>query len=131
MKTVLTAEESAATTGQHRWGTLSWLASAELQNTAHTAMAYVVIRQGQQNPRHRHNTCEELLHLLQGQLTHSVGDETHTLTAGDTITIPAGAFHHAVNIGDEDAHMIVVYATAARDFELEADVLAKGSDHDG
>lgn len=119
MKPVFSTTEAQNNTSNYPWGTLTWLASSDLDNTNHTAMAYVVIAKDQKNPRHRHVTCEELLHLLKGKLVHSIGDETYELTAGDTITIPAGAYHNAINTGDEDAHMVVVYSSAQRDFELE------------
>lgn len=128
MKTVHSASQAETSTSRHSWGTLTWLASRDLQNTDHTAMAYVVIEKGQQNPRHRHNACAELLHLIRGELDHTVGDEHFHLSSGDTINIPAGVFHNAVNTGGEDAHMIVVYSTAERDFELESDYLQRMAD---
>ena len=60
-----------------------------------------------------------MLYLLRGTITHTLGDETFTMQAGDTISIPAGVFHNGINDGDEDAEMIVAYDTATRDFVLE------------
>jgi quercetin dioxygenase-like cupin family protein len=53
---------------------------------------------------------------------HSLGNETFTLSAGDTITIPAGVFHDAKCISDEDADTIVAYSEGIRQFEKESDV---------
>lgn len=119
MKTILTDTESHATTLSYDWGTLRWLAGETVQNAHHLSAAYVIIKAGCANPRHRHNQAEEALHLLTGTLHHTLGDEAMHLNAGDTIVIPAGVFHNARTIGDEDAHMIVMYSTPARDFELE------------
>jgi quercetin dioxygenase-like cupin family protein len=58
--------------------------------------------------------------VLSGRLRHTVGDGAVTLEAGDTLGIPPGEFHNAVNIGQEDADVIVAYSTGERDFELEA-----------
>ncbi len=61
--------------------------------------------------------------MLKGTIVHSLGNESYTLSAGDTITIPAGVFHDAKCISDEDADMIVVYSEGIRLFEKESDVL--------
>ena len=60
-----------------------------------------------------------MLYLLNGHLEHSLGEDRIMLQAGDSITIPAGMFHNAANVGSEDADMIVAFSSAHRDFELE------------
>jgi quercetin dioxygenase-like cupin family protein len=113
------SEQSEAETVHHEWGSLCWLAGERLRNATGVTVGRVVIRKGASNPRHCHPTCEEVLHLLRGRLRHSVGDDTFVLEPGDTITLPAGVYHDAVSIGDEDAEMFVAYSSARRDFELE------------
>ncbi|UCH36688.1 MAG: cupin domain-containing protein [Armatimonadota bacterium] len=71
------------------------------------------------NPRHSHPNCDEALHLLRGTLEHSVGDEMVMMNAGDTLVVPAGVAHQAVNVGSEDADMIVAYNTGERQFQRE------------
>ena len=66
--------ESETKTVVEDWGTLTWLASAEL-TSSHITVGRVVIKQGRSNPRHCHDNCEEVLYLLQGELKHSFGDE--------------------------------------------------------
>ena len=102
------------------WGTLNWLASEALMGTKGQTLGRVTIRKGKHNPRHRHNRSEEVLYLLSGRLRHTVGDGSVILEPGDTLLIPAGVFHNAFSIGDEDAEMIVAYPTAQRDFEPES-----------
>ena len=101
------------------WGSLLWLASRQIGNAQGLTLGRVVIKRGRSNPRHRHVSCEEALYLLRGRLEHTVGDRSVTLEAGDTLAIPAGVFHNATSIGEEDADMIVAYSSGARDFELE------------
>ena len=101
------------------WGSLRWLASQEIGNAEHLTLGRVTIKAGHSNPRHAHSNCEEVLYLLAGKLEHSIGDEVVTLNPGDTITLPAGSFHDARSVGQEDADMIVVYNTPQRDFTLE------------
>ena len=118
--TVRTAAESESTTIEEPWGRLRWLASAPIGNAEGVTVGHVVIKAGQANPRHSHTTCEEVLVLLRGRLRHSMGGETVALEAGDTLTVAAGVVHHAVNVGDEDAEMIVAYSSGVRDFVPEA-----------
>jgi len=101
------------------WGSLSWLASRKLGNAEGLTLGRVVIKKGCCNPRHIHNSCEEVLYLLKGKLEHTMGDKKVVLDAGDTLVVAAGVPHNAVSIGDVDADMIVAYSSGARDFVLE------------
>jgi len=101
------------------WGSLTWLASREIGNADGVTVGRVVIKRGRSNPRHAHNACEEVLYLLAGELDHTIGGETVRLTAGDTLTVPAGAFHNAASVGSVEADMIVVYSSGTRDFVKE------------
>lgn len=116
---VFSASYGEAARVETSWGSLRWLANREVGNVAGLTLGRVVIRRGQSNPRHAHQTCEEVLYLLAGRLEHTVGDQSVTLGPGDTLAIPASAFHNARSIGDEDADMIVAYSTGERDFVLE------------
>ena len=118
-RTMYHGNESLAARQEQDWGVLRWLASADIGNAAGLTLGHVTLKAGVANPRHCHRTCEEVLYLLRGTLTHTLGDESFPMGPGDTISIPAGVFHNGVNTGAEDAEMIVVYDTATRDFVLE------------
>jgi glucosamine-6-phosphate deaminase len=113
------AEEAANHIVDEGWGNLNWLANESLTGSRDITLGRVIIRPGRHNRRHRHPGSEEVLYLLKGTLRHSIGDSNVVMNAGDTISIPAGVFHNAVNIGDEDADMIVAHSSGCRDFELE------------
>lgn len=101
------------------WGQLTWLAGKQYGNADGLVLGRVTLKAGMSNPRHRHPGCEEVLYMLQGKIEHSLGDDIYTLSAGDTITIPAGVFHDAKCISEEDADMIVAYSEGIRLFEPE------------
>lgn len=103
-------------TQRHPWGTITWLAGNPACETAGTTLGRVRIDPGKSNPCHRHNRCEEVLHLLAGCLKHTLGDEEFTVSAGDTLVIPAGVNHQAINNGTETADMMVAYNNNTRDF---------------
>jgi quercetin dioxygenase-like cupin family protein len=117
--TVRSAAEAEGQRIVEGWGSLNWLASAQIGNAEGVTVGRVTIRPGQANPRHSHSTCEEVLYLLVGRLEHWIGDECVILEAGDTLTVPANVAHYAVNVGDGDADMIVAYSSGERDFHLE------------
>jgi quercetin dioxygenase-like cupin family protein len=116
---IYTEQEAVEKRIDEDWGSLTWLASQGIGNARGLTLGRVMIRPGHSNPRHCHTNCEEALYLLRGRLEHSVADETIVLSAGDVLTVPAGVMHHATNIGDDDADMIVSYSSGLRDFELE------------
>ena len=96
------------------WGSITWLANKTLLEVDGMIVGRVVIKPGMENPRHCHPNSDEILYLLKGKLEHSLGDEKVILEEGDTLRVQAGIVHNAVNIGDEDADMIVVYPTSDR-----------------
>ncbi len=120
MRRVLyTAAEAEASAVHEEWGSLAWKASANIGNAEGLTLGRVLIRRGHKNPRHTHNTTEEVLYLMRGRLRHTLGGEEYVLEAGDTLRIPPGVYHDAENIGEEDADMVVVYASGHRDFQRE------------
>jgi oxalate decarboxylase/phosphoglucose isomerase-like protein (cupin superfamily) len=44
------------------------------------------------------------------------------MNAGDTLVVPPGIMHNAVNIGEGDADMIVAYSSGTRDFHPEENI---------
>jgi quercetin dioxygenase-like cupin family protein len=101
------------------WGRLTWLASREIGNSRTMTFGRVVIPADQENPRHRHPNCDEILHLLSGRLEHSLEEERFVLQAGDTICIPAGQWHHARALDGRDAEMVICFSSADRQTEFE------------
>ncbi len=114
---VLSADDAARTRVEADWGSLTWLAGRTVGNAGGISVARVVIRTGRSNPPHRHPDCEEVLHLLAGELRHYVGQAHVRLLPGDTLAVPAGQAHYAVSTAREDAEMIVAYSSADRGFE--------------
>lgn len=101
---------------QFPWGEITWLANGKMRNSEHQTVGKVIIRARQSNPVHRHDNCEEILYLLEGELDHLVGDgEVWRMSAGDTLTVPAGVAHNATAVGKQDAVMIVCYSSPRRE----------------
>jgi quercetin dioxygenase-like cupin family protein len=113
------SDQTEAARRDESWGSLRFFAGTELSGTPGVSAARVVIKAHARNPRHSHPSCDEVLYLLSGRLTHYVGDAPFEMGPGDSVAIGAGVPHFAINSGDEDADMIVMYSTGRRDFRLE------------
>lgn len=96
------------------WGRLTWYVSRELGNSDTMTVGLAEIKPGQQNPRHLHPNCDEVLHVLRGHILHSMGDTAVEMRAGDTVSIPTGVKHNAKNIGTEDAVLTISFSSADR-----------------
>jgi quercetin dioxygenase-like cupin family protein/type 1 glutamine amidotransferase len=96
------------------WGKLEWFASRALGNSTSITVGVATINVGKENPRHRHPNCDEILHVIQGHILNRVGDKEYEMHAGDTVTIPEGAWHNARNIGTEDAVLSITYSSPDR-----------------
>jgi quercetin dioxygenase-like cupin family protein len=99
------------------WGEISWVDSGELTDSDSLTVGKVTIVGGAENPEHYHPNCDETLYLLEGELEHTIGEESVDLGPGDCIHIPAGERHKAFNHGEADAVAVISYDTGDRGFE--------------
>jgi quercetin dioxygenase-like cupin family protein len=100
---------------EQTWGRITWYASGALGNSATMTVGEAVIRPGQENPRHYHPNCDEILHVVRGRILHSMGTQQVEMTVGDTVSIPTGVRHNARNIGTEDAVLAISFSSAHRE----------------
>jgi len=96
------------------WGTITWYVSSELGNSETMTVGVAVVKPGMENPRHFHPNCDEVLHVIKGSIIHSMDDRKVAMSAGDTVSIPAGVHHNAKNVGSEDAVLSICFSSAHR-----------------
>ena len=101
------------------WGGIVWTASGPLGNSRTMSFGRVTIRAGQGNPRHRHPNCDEILHVISGQIEHTLGEEPCTMGPGDTISIPQGVWHQARALAGADAVLVICFSSADRMTEVD------------
>jgi quercetin dioxygenase-like cupin family protein len=53
----------------------------------------VVYEPGKQVTRHSHEHTEQVMYILDGEVTMTIGDETRALGAGDTVVVNRGLEH--------------------------------------
>ena len=109
------------------WGTLNWLAAKNIGNAEGLTLGRVTFEPGKAGGRHIHFKSEEVLYVLKGKLRQTWAEHEVILEEGDTFWVDRGVAHHAENIGDELAEVIVVYDSATRDYVSESDYLKNPS----
>ncbi|MCY3684441.1 MAG: cupin domain-containing protein [Gemmatimonadetes bacterium] len=105
---------SETTAEEFPWGTLNWLMGQAIDPDAKQTFGMAVIQPGQQNPPHYHPNCEEILYVVSGTCEHTYGDDCYQLKPGDSIRVPAGVIHHAINNGDEPLRAIISFSSGDR-----------------
>lgn len=99
---------------QH-WGELTWFANRALGNASELTVGRCRIFPGKCNPRHYHPNCAEVLVVLQGRILHTDASGGQSeMNEGDTVTVAQGVWHQAVNIGETDAILMIVFTSADR-----------------
>jgi quercetin dioxygenase-like cupin family protein len=101
------------------WGRLVWMIAGRLGNSATMTMGKCYIDPGSANPRHYHPNCDEVLHVLDGDIEHTLNGHTFRMSAGETLNIPQGSPHNARNVGKAEAVLLIAFSSADRQTILE------------
>ena len=81
----------------------------ELHHTPAQSLAEASLEPGQSTQRHYHARSEEIYLLTEGGGVLEVDGESRTVTAGDAILIPPGAWHQLV-AGRDGARLLCMCA---------------------
>jgi quercetin dioxygenase-like cupin family protein len=76
------------------------------------ALEYFIVEVGPHGgpPLHVHHHQQETVHVLSGRFKIRIGDELHTVETGGFAYLPMGLPHAFLNLTDQPAEIIVVYA---------------------
>ena len=96
------------------WGRMEWLAEGDDMGVS---LARMVVTAGATSPAHRHDNCNEVIHLLSGAIVQRRGGGWTDMTAGDTLAVRAGEPHQTRNDGAVDAVMMIAYSSGVRNYE--------------
>jgi len=83
--------------------------------TERHSVAHVVIPPGKFARRHYHPEAEESYHVTRGTAWVELDEEIRSLSAGESLLIPAGRPHKIANGSDEDLEFILVCVPAWHD----------------
>jgi mannose-6-phosphate isomerase-like protein (cupin superfamily) len=86
-----------------------------LQTSERSQTAMMTLQPGDETgaTAEAHENCDQVLLMLDGELSGEVGEERPRLKKGDTILIPAGTKHRFVNRGSKSAVTFNVYSPPA------------------
>lgn len=115
MDKIVLSQPDRYETSEHAWGSLTWFVSGGQGNSTALTVGKCIINPGCANPRHYHPNCEEVLHVLTGTIAHTLdGEHRVIMQPGDTITIPPNVVHHAQNVGEEAALLLICFSSGER-----------------
>jgi quercetin dioxygenase-like cupin family protein len=84
-----------------------------LMTAAHSGGAYAVaeqeVRPGNGAPPHIHHNEEESFYVLEGSFSVLLGDQVHSLQAGDFVHIPRGAIRGFTNVGSSNGRVLILH----------------------
>jgi quercetin dioxygenase-like cupin family protein len=89
----------------------------EADGTPHFAMRRFTIDPGAEVPKHT-NAVEHEQYVLEGEYVVGIDGEEHTVSAGDSLLIPAGVVHWYRNEGDEAGAFICAVPNGDDTIEL-------------
>ncbi len=81
---------------------------------SNATLAYWQVQAGSPIPEHQH-PHEQIVNCLLGEFSVTIDGQTHHLTAGDTLIIPANARHQAMAI--TDAEILDVFTPVRADYQ--------------
>lgn len=92
-------------------------------DTAGTLSLWVsIVHPGSHAPFHVHSREDETFYVLSGEMQARIGDEYHTLRAGDSVFLPRGIPHRLANVSSAPAELIMlIHPPALENFFVEID----------
>jgi quercetin dioxygenase-like cupin family protein len=99
------------------FGSVHWAVREGDPAGAETTIGLATFDAGKGNVEHVHPNCEEVVYVLDGEVTHTLGDASTVLRAGDLIVVPRGVAHRLQNDGTAAVRAYIVFSSPDRRFE--------------
>ncbi|WP_262693983.1 cupin domain-containing protein [Kordiimonas aquimaris] len=96
--------------------TMQWLMEDSIQENAGVSLAKMTIAEGATSEAHFHADCNEVIHVLSGNIKQICDQKIILAQKGDTIFIPQGVLHHTENTGKESAILMIAYSSGSRQY---------------
>ena len=102
------------------WGTIKWLVTPHLDEGAGLTTGEVIIYPGQGHAPHQHPGEEEVIYVISGKGSQTVGDgEAFDIAEGDAIYIPRDTLHSTYNTTWSPLRLVVVYTPGGAETGLD------------
>ena len=102
------------TRDQHDWGVFAQV-SGPRDGLAGIVAIEATFLPGKCHDFHRHPGQEEVIYVIEGTIEQWLEQEQSTLSAGDSVVIPASAVHATFNDGDAAARILAILSPSVGD----------------
>ena len=92
---------------QFDWGVIGWRL-VPANGAKHLVVMDVELQPGGGHDFHRHPGQEEIIIVKDGTIVQFLGEESQTMTTGDSVFVPEGQVHASFNDGEQTAYLQVM-----------------------
>jgi quercetin dioxygenase-like cupin family protein len=108
--------EAGANAETTHFGSVDWVVRAGYPEGTGLTVGLAVFNGGSSNAEHIHPDCEEIVYVLEGEVEHTLGEQSTVLLAGDLIVVPRGVPHRLLNRGAAPMRAYIVFSSPDRQF---------------
>ena len=109
------------------WGQFQWLNEPRVTKAQKMIVGIGRIKPGKGHTRHNHPESEEFIYVMEGRAMQSIerpdGKQEREMGPGELISIPQGAYHSTINIGDTDLVFMCCYLNAGSELAIRKDAI--------
>ncbi len=98
------------------FGSVHWAVREGHPAGAEQTIGLATFAAGKSNVEHIHPNCEEVVYVLDGEVEHTLGDQTTILRSGDLIVVPRDVPHRLINSSDAACKTLIVFSSPDRQF---------------
>lgn len=98
------------------FGSVHWAVREGDPAGAEMTVGLAIFDAGKGNAEHIHPNCEEVVYVMDGEVEHTLGDQSTTLRAGDLIVVPRDVPHRLINRSASPVRAYIVFSSPARQF---------------
>jgi quercetin dioxygenase-like cupin family protein len=98
------------------FGSVHWAVRDGHPAGAELTVGLATFNAGKSNVEHTHPNCEEVVYVLDGEVEHTLGDQTTILRSGDLIVVPRNVPHRLINNSDAACRTYIVFSSSDRQF---------------
>ena len=98
------------------FGSVQWVSREGNPPGAEMTVGVAVFDAGKSNVEHIHPNCEEVVYVVDGEVEHTLGEQTTVLRAGDLIVVPRNVPHRLINRSATAVRAFIVFSSPDRQF---------------
>ena len=97
------------------WGSLAWCSRPQTTGAKDLVVIEVTLSPGHGHDFHKHPEQEEVIYVVSGEVEQWLREDKKTLSAGDSVFIPADVVHASFNVSSENTKLIAILGPCVGD----------------